>query len=74
MAFYNNKMVLGFNGYDNQIKFYMIDVPNTQQVILDKTKNEVNIEKVDNSNYIWIFLLFFSVLTIGFVIISKRKR
>lgn len=75
VAFYNNKMVLGFNGYDKNIKFYMIDIPDTEDKILDNTKNEVNVDKVDSCNYIWIFLLFFSILSIGFIfIISKRKR
>lgn len=75
VAFYNNKMVLGFNGYDKNIKFYMIDIPDTEDKILDNTKNEVNVDKVDSFNCIWIFLLFFSILSIGFIfIISKRKR
>lgn len=75
VAFYNNKMILGFNGYDKNIKFYMIDIPDTKDKILDDTKNEVNVDKVDSFNYIWIFLLFFSILSIGFIfIISKRKR
>ncbi len=75
VAFYNNKMVLGFNGYDKNIKFYMIDIPDTDDKILDNTKNEVNVDKVDSFNCIWIFLLFFSILSIGFIfIISKRKR
>lgn len=75
VAFYNNKMVLGFNGYDKNIKFYMIDIPDTEDKILDDTRNEVNVDKVDSFNYIWIFLLFFSILSIGFIfIISKRKR
>lgn len=75
VAFYNNKMILGFNGYDKNIKFYMIDIPDTEDKILDDTKNEVNVDKVDSFNCIWIFLLFFSILSIGFIfIISKRKR
>lgn len=75
VAFYNNKMVLGFNGYDKNIKFYMSDIPDTKDKILDNTRNEVNVDKVDSFNCIWIFLLFFSILSIGFIfIISKRKR
>ena len=75
VAFYNNKMILGFNGYDKNIKFHMIDIPDTKDKILDDTMNEVNVDKVDSFNYIWIFLLFFSILSIGFIfIISKRKR
>ena len=75
IAFYNNKMVLGFNGYDKNIKFYMVDIPGTEDLVLEETKNEVSVDKVDSLSYIWIFLLFFSVLSIGFIfIISKRKR
>ncbi len=33
VSFYKNKMILGFNGYDKKIKFYMIDVPDFETVV-----------------------------------------
>ena len=64
-----------YQNFDKNIKFYMVDIPDTEDLVFEETKNEVSVDKVDSLSYIWIFLLFFSVLSIGFIfIISKRKR
>lgn len=83
IAFYNNKMILGFNSYDNKIKFYMEDIP---EVKILEVSQDVDEEAVDNTNmednennnnviYILISLLFF-IIVIGigiFSIIHKKS-
>lgn len=76
VSFYNNKMLLGCNGYDSKYNFYMIDVPKIEENI-ENTSDEienVDVVVVESSNTIWIFLGFFSFLTICFCIFIKIKK
>ena len=51
--FYNNKMILGFNGYDKKIKFYVSDIPSVEK---ETKKQEIIKEEaviVKKKNYLW---------------------
>lgn len=74
IAFYNNKMILGFNGYDGNYKFYMLDVPKVEEIVSVEDVEVVNVVTVESSNTIWLFLVFFSFITICFCIILKIKK
>ena len=81
IAFYNNKMILGFNGYDGNYKFYMLDVPEIEKEIINtsdekitEAEDVVEVSTVESSNTIWLFLIFFSSLTICLCIILKIKK
>ena len=74
IAFYNNKMILGFNGYDGNIKFYMIDSPTIEkkEVVAGL---EVETEKQDSPIVIWLFISIFCIVSIIFIIyFIKRKK
>ena len=70
IAFYKNKMVLGFNGYDGTIKFYKINIPyiDNKDIVVDTNKQDYNM-------VLWIFLGIFSILSIIVIIyiIIKKK-
>lgn len=72
--FYNNKMLLGFNGYDDNINFYLTDIPKVE--IPKEEVAEAPIVKKKNYN-IYIFIgigcvLF--VLVIIFIIFRHKKK
>ena len=75
MDFYNNKMLLGFNGYDDNINFYLTDIP---KVEIPKEEEVVEAPIVKKKNYnIYIFIgigrgLF--VLVIIFIIFRHKKK
>lgn len=76
VSFYNNKMILGFNGYDNTIKFYMTDIPIIE--IPEKEKiiqEDVKIVKKKNYNlYIFITIVVLVSITILIIIFNKHKK
>lgn len=67
ISFYKNKMILGFNGYDNKIKFFINDIPNVPNLEDEKTKSE-DVEDIEDKNYLYInigigiFILLFLYL------------
>ncbi len=72
--FYNNKMVLGFNGYDNTIKFYLSDIP-----VIEKYEEEIIVEAevVPKKNYKKYIILGISatlLLGLAIIIIFKNKK
>ena len=75
VSFYNNKMILGFSGYDKIIKFYETDIPNINKekaLVVDEIKEETN-EEVNLLYYLVIpLLLVFSILIVIFII-KKHK-
>ena len=74
IAFYNNKMILGFNGYDGNIKFYMIDSPTIEKKEV-VTVLEVETEKQDSPTVLWLFISIFCIVSIIFIIyFIKRKK
>lgn len=71
IAFFNNKMILGFNGYDDKIKFYMIDVPeitNSNKEFIDINNND-NINNVKNYkfNYMYVILSLAGIILVIFI-------
>lgn len=70
ISFYKDKMILGFNGYDNKVKFYIRDIP----PVLEKEKKEkINNDKEEIKNYnilIYIVLIF---LVVSLCLIVKKK-
>lgn len=73
--FYNNKMILGFNGYDDTIKFYLSDIPE-----IEIPKEEIiveDVEIVEKENYTIYIVLGISillVLVIVIVILRHKKK
>jgi hypothetical protein len=76
VSFYNNKMILGFNGYDNTIKFYMTDIPIIEIPTEEKIiQEDVKIVKKKNYNlYIFIIIVSLIVITILVIIFVKHKK
>lgn len=76
VSFYNNKMILGFNGYDNTIKFYMTDIPIIEIPTEEKIiQEDVKIIKKKNYNlYIFIIIVSLIVITILVIIFVKHKK
>ena len=73
--FYNNKMILGFNGYDKKIKFYVGDIPSVEK----ETKNqEIRKEEaviVKKKNYeVYIIIGIVSILVIIVLVIILRHK
>ena len=75
--FYNNKMILGFNGYDKKIKFYISDIPNVEKVVEDKEIQE-EVKIVKKKNYaVYIIIGIISILVgavIVVIIILRHKK
>lgn len=71
IAFYNDKMILGFNGYDNMVRFYLEDIP-TIEISANKANEKVlNENKTSKVNY-WWFLPVIVLIFWEFLIILKR--
>lgn len=73
--FYNNKMILGFNGYDKKIKFYVSDIPSVEK----ETKNQEIIKEeaviVKKKNYeVYIIIGIVSILVIIVLVIILRYK
>lgn len=78
VAFYKEKMVLGFNGYDGYVKFYMMDIPKIESV--KETEEQVEIETMElieketkMKNYLLLGCVII-LLFIFFVIFLKYKK
>ncbi len=78
VSFYNEKMVLGFNTYDDFIEFYLLDIPEVNRTVVKdeaedvkETKEEVNDNNKKKIVYALIKIFFVIVLL---VIFFKRKR
>lgn len=74
--FYNNKMILGFNGYDSKTKFYVIDIPNVEMIVEEKeVKEEVKIVKKKNYEaYIILGITSILVVIVLIVILRHKKK
>lgn len=73
IAFYKDKMIIGFNSYNKSIDFYMIEVPNIR--ILESKKDKVieGKEKSDKKVIIILSILGIFLILIGsFIVIKKR--
>lgn len=73
VAFYNNKMILGFDGYDDNIKFYMIDSPTIEKEEIVEVV-EVETEKQDSPIIIWISISILSIVSIVFIVYWIRGK
>lgn len=72
--FYNNKMVLGFNGYDDTVKFYLSEIP-----IVEIPEEEIIVEEVEiikKKNYTPYIILSVGILLvlIGIIVILRHKK
>lgn len=73
IAFYNSKMILGFNGYDHKIKFYLEDIPPIEQKEEALTIEQDDIKKTDNNGY-YIFILCVLIIFVPFIYYFIRKK
>lgn len=78
ISFYDNKMILGFNGYDNKIKFYEEDIPEVPPVVEEVSvdEEETNDDTIVESNKKYNILIYvicgiFVLVTI--YLIKKNK-
>lgn len=76
VGFYNDKMILGFNGYDNKIKFYITDVPKTNiEETTEEVKQESKIVKKKNYEaYIILGSITLLIVIILIIFILKHKK
>lgn len=79
IAFYDNMMILGFNGYDDKIMFYEVDIPEIpikEEVIVSNTvDDDIDIENTDNKYYVIGFsILFLFIISFIFLIFLKKKN
>ena len=74
VSFYNDKMILGFNGYDNNVKFYITDIPKTEIVDNKKeVKQEATIVKKKNYE-IYIIIGIVTLLAVVIIILIVRHK
>ena len=73
--FYNKNMILGFNGYDNTIKFYLSNIPKIDNIVEEEEIVE-EAEIIKKKNYeLYIFLgIAISIVVIILVIIFRHKK
>ena len=73
--FYDNKMVLGFNGYDDKVNFYLEDLVEINDIVIED-KEEIKDENNNKQFYIYLLviptILFIFILTL--FMIRKRKK
>ena len=62
VSFYNEQMILGFNAYDDCIKFYVADIPEVPDLVIEETK-----EDKKSDNHLVIITLGIVILIIGFI-------
>lgn len=74
ISFYKNKMILGFNGYDNKIKFFINDIPNVPNLEDEKTKSE-DVEDIEDKNYLYINIgIGFFILLFLYLFVKKMCK
>ena len=79
IAFTNNKMLLGFNGYNNYVAFYLEDIPKINEEIKSASEKELQIseEDTDNSLNLSYIVALILIFILGFIIkllFSKKKK
>lgn len=73
--FYNNKMILGFNGYDGTVKFYLSDIPKIDIITDNQKKIEVETEIVEKKNYeLYIGIGIGVILLIIVIVVILRHK
>lgn len=74
ISFYKDKMVLGFNGYDGNVKFYITDIPTIDNKKVE-IRDSVLTEKHDEPIYLWLFISIFSIISIlAIIYVITRKK
>ena len=73
--FYNNKMILGFNGYDKTVKFYINDIP----IIDDQIQKEIIVEDVEihekeNYNIYFVIGIITIIIFLIVIFIFRHKK
>ncbi len=72
--FYNNKMILGFNGYDSKIKFYLSDIPELTYPIKEEAKDVEIVEKENYTIYVVIGIGTLLILIVVIIIFRHKKK
>lgn len=74
--FYNNKMILGFNGYDKKIKFYVTDIPKVEKLVEEEVKTEEPkiVKKKKYELYIIISVFSLAIVIIIIFVIFRHKK
>ena len=71
IGFYNNKMILGFNGYDDNINFYFEDIVNfKEKEIVEEVKDN---KKPSYIKYIIGSISILVIVSIIFILKKKKK-
>lgn len=75
IAFYNNRIILGFNGYDDKVNFYLEDLFEIQEEIIIDSEEIVDTEDdEDTKNNYYLYLLIFPILIILISILTINKK
>jgi hypothetical protein len=69
IAFYDNKMILGFNSYNDTIDFYLEDIPEIKPLVKEEVWEEKPKEK--NYNFLYFIVGFILFFILGYII---KKR
>ncbi len=73
ISFYNNKMILGFNGYDDKINFYLEDLVDIKIDEEEIKEDKVQEDEIKNK-YINYILFAIGILFLVFIIILGIKK
>lgn len=74
VVFYNDKMILGINTYDDYIEFYEVDIP---KITIQNKVTEDDIEEAleESNSFKWYYLVIpIVIIILDFIIIKKNKK
>lgn len=76
IAFYKDKMILGFNCYDGFIRFYLEDIPTIKlkEVINNKIKVESTPEENKDISYTPLIISVISIILIIIILLIIKKK
>lgn len=76
IAFYQDKMILGFNGYDGKIKFYVSAIPSIpeKEEMLEEEMEEEILVSTKKNYLIYVGPLLFVLLGISGILWYRKRR
>ncbi len=72
VSFYNDKMILGFNTYDDYIEFYMIDNPKVNTKVVVQEEHEEPKKEIDKHKIVYAVIEITAVIIL--LILFARKK
>lgn len=73
--FFQDKMILGFNGYDHKVKFYISDIPEVEEVSYNTSEEDTIVAEENNeNNYIVYVSGILCIIIVTVIILMYRKK